>query len=166
MNTFYQPFPKQKHYNPVVETMNNNYQSIYQNFDPGLQYNDSQSSQESTNQNAMSNSSSNSQLENNFQNNQNNSQAQQSQQNQNFQQNNNQSTNAIANLLGSLGSGNNYMDIIKNIAGGNFSGDKNQMILNLLSNMNNKTSTQNKKNTTSGGDFSNLTSIDDYNFID
>ena len=70
-------------------------------------------------------------------------------------------------MLSGLNGNNNYMDIIKSITGGNFSGDKNQMILSLLSNMNNnKAFTQNKKTTINSGDFSNLTSIDDYKFID
>lgn len=172
MQNYYEIPSKNKHYNPVVETMNNNYQSIYQNFDPTL-FN-SQSTQNLPNQNFEQNKidiSQNNPNQNqaNVQSNYNQTQSNANNQSNNaFNNSNNMNNNIsnIANMLNSFGGNNNYMDIIKTISGGGFNGDKSQMILNLLSNMNNKVSNQNKKTTTQSSDFLSLTSIEDYNFID
>ena len=150
---YYEIPTQNKHYNPIVETMNNNYQNLYQNFDAENFYANNQNQTNSQNLNTQTNS-----------------QNQQNTDNQNMSDktgpNNTSNMNNIANMLNSFGGNNNYMDMIKTIASGGNGVDKNQMILNLLSNINNKSTSQNKKTTSQNSDFLNLTSIEDYNFID
>lgn len=116
-----------KKYNPIVETMNNNYLSKFENYKGDSQ----QTSPSNQEENKVT-----------------------SEQNQPTNQ------NPLMTLLNNpmLNNGN-YNDIIKN-----FSGNKNEMLMNLISTMNKSKTPQNAKSTTL--DFSNLTSIDDYDFID
>lgn len=116
-----------KKYNPIVETMNNNYLSKFENYKVDSQ----QTSPSNQEENKVT-----------------------SEQNQPTNQ------NPLMTLLNNpmLNNGN-YNDIIKN-----FSGNKNEMLMNLISTMNKNKTPQNAKSTTL--DFSNLTSIDDYDFID
>lgn len=132
-----------KGYNPIVETMNNNYLNTYGN----MQNNDENFNQNTQNQQKTP------------------------QNNEEITKNNNQNNfNNISGLLNMLGgNSNNSMDLIKNLMGGNSNGlNKNELMMNLLSSLNGKASTQSNKKTTtiSDSDFSNLVSIDDYNFVD
>ena len=159
MQNFYETQQKRT-FNPVVEAMFSNYQNLYQNYDPNVNYNKTFDAKNE--QGNLDNKNNNQIGENNLENVNNNA--------NNFVNNTNQNNfnmNNIANMLGQMGGNNNYMDIIKAISGNNFSGDKQNLILNMLSNMNNnKANAQNKKTTINSSDFSNLTSIEDYNFID
>ncbi len=115
-----------KQYNPIVETMNNNYLSQFSN-------------SANPNQNAVAENGDNKDLP----------------------QNETQNQNPLINLLSnpSLLSGGNYGDILKN-----FAGNKNEMLMSLINTMNKSKTTPNNKSTTV--DFSNLKSIDDYDFLD